>query len=361
MPILVDSHEDLAWNILTLKRDYLLSAVETRKIEAGGPNILHNENSLLGWEDYQRAKAAVIFSTLFATPQRRKLGDWEILAYKNFDEAHRYYHDQIITYHRLTDKHPKKFHLIFDRKDLDEVLGHWNGPHEDHPVGLVVLMEGAEGVREPAELEEWWSLGVRIIGPAWAGTRFCGGTREPGPLTEDGRDLLAGMADLGMSLDLSHMDELAARQALDDYPGPLMVSHANAKALLENYSGNRMLSDEVIRNIIQRDGIIGVMPDLPFLKNGWKPADGRAGLTLESAFVPQIDYICQLAGNAQHVGIGTDFDGGFGVESAPADVDSIADLQKLEGILLTRGYTQSDIEAIMGGNWLRHLKENLPA
>jgi membrane dipeptidase len=103
------------------------------------------------------------------------------------------------------------------------------------------------------------------------------------------------------------------------------------------------------------------MPILPFLKFGWQPAEGRAGLTLENLFVAQIDHICQLAGDARHVGIGTDFDGGFGLECSLEDVDTIADLQKLEGILAGCGYSNADVEAIMGMNWQRHLEENLPA
>jgi membrane dipeptidase len=361
MPILIDAHEDLAWNILALKRDYTLSAAETRKIEAGGENVAHNGNTLLGWQDYQRARAAVVFTTLFATPQRKNLGDWDSQTYRDFNEAYHCYRSQLDVYHRLADKHADKFQLIFNKKDLDNVLAHWNTSSEDHPVGMLVLMEGAECVRKPSELEEWWQDGVRIIGPAWTGTRFCGGTQEPGPLTDDGRALLAGMADIGMTLDLSHMDELAARQALDEYPGAIIASHANAASLLPGYSGNRLLSDDVIRKTIERNGIIGVMPILPFLKRGWVPSDGREGMTLESLFVPQIEHICQLAGDALHVGIGTDFDGGFGVECAPADVDTIADLQKLQTILASRGYSNSDVECIMGRNWQRHLEENLPA
>jgi len=361
MPIIIDAHEDLAWNILALNRDYTRSAAETRRIEAGEQNVAHNGNTLLGWDDYQRGRVAVVFTTLFATPQRKKIGEWDSQAYKDFNEAHHLYRSQLDTYHRLADKHSDKFRLILNTKDLGEVLTHWAGDQKEHPVGMLVLMEGAEGVRKPSELDEWWSNGVRIIGPAWTGTRFCGGTHEPGPLTEDGRALLAGMAEIGMTLDISHMDELAARQSLDDYPGPIIVSHANAASLLENYSGNRMLSDDVIRKTIERNGIIGAMPILPFLKNGWVPTESREGLTLESLFVAQIDHICQLAGDAQHVGIGTDFDGGFGVECAPADVDTIADLQKLEPILTSRGYSNSDVEAIMGKNWQRHLMENLPS
>jgi membrane dipeptidase len=155
------------------------------------------------------------------------------------------------------------------------------------------------------------------------------------------------------------MDELAVRQCLDEYPGPMIASHANAASLIEDYSGNRHLGDEIIRSIIERNGVIGVIPYCRFLDYNWKRGNKRDGVTLET-LSNHIDHICQIAGNAAHVGIGSDFDGGFGRDSAPADVDSIADLQKLVPILSARGYTEDDIVAILGGNWLHHLQKNLP-
>jgi membrane dipeptidase len=220
-------------------------------------------------------------------------------------------------------------------------------------------MEGAEGVRDPSELEQWWEWGVRLIGPAWAGTRFCGGTRDPGPLTDDGRNLLAAMADIGFTLDLSHMDILSARQALDLYPGPIIASHANAAALLPGYDGNRLLTDEVIQGIITRDGIIGVVPFCRFLSMDWNKGDECSGITLET-LAAHVDHICQLAGDALHVGLGTDFDGGFGLASVPAGIDTIADMQKLGPVLKAEGYTDEQIAGVLGGNWLRHLRNSLP-
>jgi membrane dipeptidase len=297
---------------------------------------------------------------LFATPIRRKEGDWEKLAYADDNQAHHIYRSQLDAYHELTDRHPEHFRLIATRADLEAVLAHWASPNtEGHPVGLVPLMEGAEGVRSPSELDEWWEGGVRIIGPAWAGTRFCGGTRDPGPLTDDGRALLEAMADIGFTLDLSHMDKLSARQSLDLYPGPIIASHANAAALLPGYDGNRQLTDDVIQGIIARDGIIGVIPYCRFLDNDWKPGDRRDGITL-GTLADHIDHICQMAGNALHVGLGSDFDGGFGREAAPADVDTIADLQKLTPILMAKGYNDKEIAAVLGENWLRHLQTYLP-
>ena len=187
-----------------------------------------------------------------------------------------------------------------------------------------------------------------MIGLAWAGTRFCGGTGDPGPLTDDGRELLEAMAEIGFTLDLSHMDWLSARQSLDMYPGPIIASHANAAALLPGYDGNRLIPEDVIRGIIDRDGIIGVIPFCKFLDNGWKKGYRREKISLET-LAAHIDHICQMAGDAHHVGLGSDSDGGFGLEFAPADVDTIADLQKLAPILTTKGYNNEEIAAVLGG------------
>ena len=79
------------------------------------------------------------------------------------------------------------------------------------------------------------------------------------------------------------------------------------------------------------------------------------GLSLNHV-IEHIDRICQMAGNARHVGLGTDLDGGFGTEKTPTDVNTIADLAKLPE-LLPRVYSQPDVESIMHGNWIRFLLE----
>jgi membrane dipeptidase len=222
-------------------------------------------------------------------------------------------------------------------------------------------MEGADCVLEFDELEEWWELGLHFIGPAWAGTRFCGGTKEPGPLTKDGLKLLDAMADLGFTLDLSHMDEPAVLETLDRYSGQLVATHANCLALMPEYEYNRLLSDRVIHGILERDGMIGVVPFNTFLKDGWLiEKSDREEVSLDR-LVDHIDHICQIAGDARHVGIGSDFDGGFGWQSTPREIDTIADLQKLVPLLLARGYSEDDVAAILGGNWIYQLHRSLPA
>ena len=363
MHLIVDSHEDLAWNILSFGRDYIRAAHETRALETGSETVEQNGDTLLGWPDYQRGCVAVVFSTLFASPARHLVGNWERIFYRDadYETAHRLYWTQLETYRRLVDSHPDKFRLLASRADLGLLLDHWHSPADGHPVGLLPLMEGADAIRAPAELAAWWDFGLRLIGPAWAGTRYCGGTKEPGPLTDEGRALLKAMADFPFILDISHMDEPAALEALDIYEGPVIASHGNCLALLPNYATNRQFSDRVLRGLIERDGVVGLVPYNAFLMVGWLRASGsrREEVSLAS-LADHVDHICQLAGNVRHVGIGSDFDGGFGLQSVPQELDTIADLHKLADFLRPRGYSDSDMEAILGGNWLRHLQENLP-
>lgn len=364
MRLVIDSHQDLAWNMLTFKRDYLRSVAETRRLEANTLIPERNGECLLGWPEYQRGRVAVIFSTLFAAPARKR-ELWDTLWYPDFDTAHRLYRDQILLYRRLADSHPDKFHLITSLSELDSVIEHWSAPSQndhDHPVGLIYLMEGADGIRSPHELAEWYELGLRLIGLAWAGTRYCGGTGDPGTLTDEGKKLLSAMMDYNFILDLSHMDETSALESLDRYGGPIMATHSNCAALMKGADTNRHITDRVLRGLIERGGVNGLLPLNSFLKVGWlrKSGSRREEVPLDT-LIAHIDHICQLAGNANHAAIGSDFDGGFGVQSIPPELDSIADLQIIASKLIERGYSESDAEKILGGNWLKFLREHLPS
>ena len=364
MPLVIDSHQDLAWNMLTYGRDYTRSVQETRRLEVGSNIPAQNGDSLVGWPEYQRGKVAAVFSTLYATPAKKKEGS-DVLWYADPETAHRLYRDQITLYRKLADSNPDKFRLVSSTQELDAVIDHWCRPElddEGHPVGLIYLMEGADGIRSPRELSEWYDMGLRLIGLAWAGTRYCGGTGDPGPLTPEGRELIAAMADFNFVLDLSHMDEAAALGSLDRYEGPVMATHSNCAALMKGSDTNRHLPDRVIEGLIERDGVIGLIPLNTFLKVGWSRKNGsrREEVPLDT-LIAHIDYICQIAGDSMHAGIGSDFDGGFGLQSIPPEMDSIADLQVISSGLKARGYGETDVENILGGNWLRFLRRNLPA
>ena len=359
--LVVDAHQDIAWNMLTFDRNYTRNVDDTRLIEADTIAPRVNGDTLLGCDAYQNGRVAVVFSTLFAAPIRRKEGDWDKLNYADGNEANKMYRDQADVYHRLTDKHPRKFTLIQTKSDLSSLVRRWQNTSNDEipPVGLVILMEGADGVRDPSELAEWWEMGVRIIGLAWAGTRYSGGTNEPGPLTKEGYQLLTSMSELGISLDISHMDEEAVLQAFDYFEGRIIASHANPKALLKGTSSNRFLSDRVIQGLIERNGIIGIVPFNRFLNRAWTPHISREKVSLDDV-AAHIDYVCQMAGDTNHVGIGSDADGGFGLQSVPAEMDTIADLQKLVPLLNKKGYSEEDIHRIMGNNWTHFLEDSLP-
>lgn len=364
MPYIIDAHEDLAYNMLTFGRNYLHSVEETRRLEEDGPVPGKAGHTLLGWPEFQRGQVALVFSTLFVASKRYALAGWESQFYTDTAQAGRLLRGQVDLYRRLSEDYPDKFRLVTTRTELEEALAPWEQapaeyPSRTHPVGLVLLMEGAEGVRDPRELEAWWQLGVRIIGPVWAGGRFCGGSYVPGGFTPEGLELLDEMARLGYTLDIAHMNEVSARQALDAYPGQIIASHANARALLKGMDGERHLSDAAIRGLVERDGVMGVLPFNAFLCPGWKLTDAPNLVTLET-LAAHIDHICQIAGDACHVGLGTDFDGGFGRGAVPEGIDSIADMPRLQTVLAERGYRPTDIAAILGGNWRRCLERTLP-
>ncbi len=372
--LVIDAHQDLAYSALTFERDYRRSALETRRLEAGALAPQRNGHSLLGWPEYQRGQVAVVFATLFIA-SRGAMEEWESQVYLDTAEARRLWQRQIDYYQRLAGDSPDQFRLIGEGRQLQDLLSAWREnpareplPETDgaeaqpvtHPVGLVLLMENAEGLREPAELEDWYAQGVRLVGPVWAGegARFCGGIKTTGGFTREGQALLEVMSGLGLALDISHMNERSALEALDRFDGSLAATHANCRALLGREGSPRHLSDRVIRSLVERGGVMGISPYARWLRPGWSHADDPAQTNLEHV-AAHIDHVCQLAGSARNVGLGTDFDGGWGWPHVPHELNTVADLQLLAPRLAEAGYSEDDIRAVMGGNWAAFLERSL--
>ena len=188
-----------------------------------------------------------------------------------------------------------------------------------HPVGLTLLME--ERRRAAARRASWRNgtrQGVRLVGPGVGRTgALLRRDAHPGEgFTREGYELLEVMAGLGLALDLSHMNERSALQALDRYEGPMVATHANCRALLRRPDDERHFTDQTIRRLVERDGVLGVLPYARWLRPGWSQAM-TAHLTTLDHLVAHIDHICQIAGDARHVGLGTDFDGGWGWPQVP--------------------------------------------
>jgi membrane dipeptidase len=166
------------------------------------------------------------------------------------------------------------------------------------------------------------------------------------------------MAELGFILDLSHMDAAAAFQALERYEGTTITSHANASRLVRAYSGNRLLDDDLIRAMIERDVVIGTVPFNNFLQADWEQNGGRQAVSLSMLADQMITSArCRRCSPRR---IGTDFDGGFGLQSQPEKLDSIADLPLILPLLSAKGYSEAELEAIAHGNFLRVLQSALP-
>jgi len=225
---------------------------------------------------------------------------------------------------------------------------------------LVVLMEGADGVRTPAEVAHWYQRGVRFIGPAWNRTHYVGGTSEPGGFTEDGKKLLKEMAQNRLVLDLSHLADEAVPEAFDHFPGMIVATHANARALLPSARfPERHLTDAAIKGVAERNGVVGIVLANFFIRDGYGRDSQRSNVTF-AHIAAHIDYMAQLVGHTDHLGIGSDFDGGFGLSQIPTGLDSVADLQRIGEYLSQRGYGDEQVAGILGKNWLRVLQATLP-
>ena len=220
------------------------------------------------------------------------------------------------------------------------------------PLGFIISMEGADPILSPDDVGDWWAAGLRRIVSLshYGNARYAHGAASPGPLNELGPALLRKMERVGMILDVTHLADEAMDQAFDAFGGTVIASHHNCRALVDR---QRQLRDSDIGKIVSRGGVIGESCDAWMLDAdcGQGPGKIHRVATLESV-ADHIDHVCQLAGSAKHSAIGSDLDGGFGTEQSPADLDTIADLQKLPTILKARGYADDDVAGIMHGNWL---------
>lgn len=229
------------------------------------------------------------------------------------------------------------------------------GTERPKPVGYILSLEGADSVIDPGHLAGMHAYGLRAIGPAHYGPgRYANGTDSSGGLGAGGKALLREMERLNIILDATHLCDDAFWDALDVYHGPVWASHNNCRALVDH---NRQFSDEMIRALVARGAVIGGALDAWMMVPGWVRGQSTPegmGCNLDK-LIDHMDHICQIAGNARHVGLGTDLDGAFGKEQSPYDLETIADLQRVSELLARRGYSPADIEGIMHGNWLQLL------
>ncbi len=349
--LLVDSHLDLAWNDREWHRDVTGEIAEIRAGEQGQHGIGRARNTV-SIPEMRRAEIGLFIGTLLS---RRVVEQTPpFIPFETPDLARQAALSQLDFYLEMSES--ELLRTIRTASELDGHLEQWQRESDQTPLGLVLSMEGADGVRAPDDLEDWWGRGLRIIGPVHYGVnQYSHGTGSDGGLKQLGRSLLRQMDALGYVLDVTHLSDLAFDESLDLFTGPVLASHHNCRTLVP---GQRQLSDDQIRALLERGAVIGVASDAWMLQPGWVRAETAPTVGI-AAMADHIDHICQLAGNSQHAAIGSDLDGGFGTEQCPTDLDTIRDLQSLTGILLTRGYQEVDVRNVMHANWIRLLRNAL--
>lgn len=366
--LLIDGHLDIAMNALEYERDQTLTVEAIRRRETPAPED-DRGTCMVSLPELRASNAAVVTATLFARTKpgvdpRRKPGrndsDWP-----SQDMTHAVAAGQL-AYYELLHSHGE-LRLIGTRQELDEHLDTWDAA-ADRPVGVIVMMEGADPITRPEEVQGWHAWGVRCVSLAHFGhSRYACGTppRDPtspekdGPLKPAARDLLREMAALPMALDLSHMSDRSFAEAADLFDGPICATHSNCRALADT---PRQITDEQIRRIVERDGVIGVAIHNGMLATAAgdrRQTPPREEVSL-SVVADHIQHVCDLAGGTAHVGIGSDLDGGYGREKTPREMDTHRDLHRLAPLLRDRGFGDADVEAFFHGNWLRFWRRVLP-
>ena len=350
---LFDAHLDLSMNALEWNRDLTKELSEIRDRERNLTDKPDRGKGVVSFPEMRKGNIGVCVATQigrFVEPDS-KLPGWHSQA-----QAWAQTQGQVAWYKAMEEA--GEMVQIRDWTALQNHLAVWKNATstEGLPIGYILSLEGADSLPTIGHLEIAYNYGLRALGPAHYGPGvYAHGTDSDQPLSEKGKDLIREMERLGIILDATHLCDTAFWDALEIYNGPIWASHNLVRELVPH---NRQFSDEMLKELIQRKAVIGMAFDAWMMIPGWvrgKSTPENTGLKIEH-IANHIDYICQLAGNTNHVGIGSDLDGAFGKEQAPGDMDSIADLQTIVPILEKRGYSAQDIEQIMWKNWVDFLE-----
>ncbi len=350
--LVIDSHLDLSWNALNWNRDFTLPVEEIRRSEAGMNEARRGRNTVC-FPEMRKGDVGICLATVLARSTRENT---PLLDYRSQEIASAMGHGQRIYYKIMEDC--GQLRMLKDWGDIARHVEEWNSGSRQR-IGYILSMEGADPILSPADAARWWDAGLRVVGLSHYGQGiYAGGTTATSGLTARGFEMLAAFQELGMVVDVTHLADEGFWQVTEKYQGSILASHNNCRALVP---GQRQFSDDQIRKLIERGTVIGAAFDSWMLHAGYVQGETDNSQVKLKSVIGHIDHICQLAGNARHVAIGSDLDGGFGKEQSPSDLETIADLQKIPLLLKERGYSQDDISGIMYGNWLRFFQHALPA
>ncbi|MCU0401554.1 MAG: membrane dipeptidase [Algoriphagus sp.] len=350
----IDAHLDLSMNALEWNRDLTRPVTEINAREKGLCDKPDRGNATVSLPELRKGNVGLVVATQIA---RFVAPDNPLPGWHSPEQAWAQTQGQLAWYRAMVEK--GEMTQIRNWSELESHLAHWNQGDDksQKPVGFILSLEGADSIVNLDYLEKAYESGLRALGPAHYGPgRYAFGTDSSAPLSNQGKELVKKMDELGIILDATHLCDLAFWDALKIYQGPVWASHNNCRALVDH---NRQFSDEMIKALVERGAVIGAAFDAWMLSPGWvrgKSTPKERNVSL-STVLDHMDHICQIAGTANHIGIGSDLDGAFGKEQSPHDLETIADLQKIPDLLRGRGYAESDVEQVMHGNWLNFLKK----
>ena len=227
-------------------------------------------------------------------------------------------------------------------RSYDEILS----ANEAGRVAALLSIEGAEPLMgDLGLLRIFYKLGVRMLSLTWNWrTPFADGLsakRAESRLTDLGVEALREMERLGIVYDVSHLSDSCFWDVVDVKEGPFIASHSNCRAVCDH---PRNLTDDMIRALADRGGVMGM---------NFAPAFVDKEKATVERLVNHIDHIVDLVG-VDHVGLGSDFDG---IGSTPEGLEDVSKMSNITRELVRRGYSDEEIEKILGGNHLRVLKE----
>lgn len=350
-----DAHLDLSMNAVEWNRDLRLPVSEVRAREVGLTDKPDRAKGTVTFPALREGNIGLVVATQIA--RYVKPGS-PIPGWYSPEQAWAMTQAQVAWYKSMEEC--GEMVQINNLDSLEKHLALWNDGtlNDAKPVGYILSLEGADSLVTLNHVERAYEYGLRAIGPAHYGPgRYAQGTDATGFMGKPGQELLKEMERLNIILDATHLCDDSFWEAMDHFNGAVWASHNLCRSLVNH---NRQFTDEQIKELISRGAVIGGALDAWMMVPNWvRGTSTPKGMNCNLAvMVDHLDHICQLAGNALHIGIGSDLDGAFGLEQSPYDLETIADLQKVTTILEQRGYSPTDIENVMHGNWLRFLRKN---
>lgn len=356
--MIFDAHLDLAMNALHYSRDLTLSLDALNAAESHQTDDPCRGRATVTLDTMRQAGVGVCMATIITRCPPDGLTPPDI-GYKRRDldyatpaQAEAAALGQLAYYERLeADGHLR---ILRTRGDLDDHVSRWG---DDSPLGVILLMEGVDPIVCPDDAQAWFDRGLRAAGLAHFGrARAGGGTNTFDPLTDFGRAVLDRFESLGIVVDATHLSDQAMAETFARFDGRIAATHSNCRELA---AGQRQLTDDQVRAITKRGGVIGAVLYAGMIDADFVYGEGTDDVTIDK-LIDHVDHVCQLAGSAACVGIGSDLDGGFGTEATPSGIETIADLSKLGEAMARRGYTDEQVRGFMGENWLRFWRAGMP-